>query len=68
MLIFAALMLTPQEIEELIALSISVVGEGAALVQKLMAMKGEADAALLADATAEDAAARAVAQADEGAQ
>ncbi len=64
-LIFAALALTPEEIEALIGLAISTFGEGAALVAKLTAMKGETDAALLADAAAEDAAARTEAQADE---
>jgi hypothetical protein len=67
-LIFAALALTPEEIAALIALATEVFGEGAALVQKLLAMQGETDAALLADATTEDAAARTQAQADEAAQ
>jgi hypothetical protein len=64
-LAFAALALTPDEIAALIALATEVLGEGAALVQKLLAMKSESDAALLADAATEDAAAETQAKADE---
>jgi hypothetical protein len=67
-LAFAAMALTPDEIAALIALATSALGEGAALVQKLIAMKGESDATMLADATTEDAAARTEAKADEAAQ
>jgi hypothetical protein len=67
-LAFAALALTPEEIGALIALAGQAFCEGAALLQKLMAMKAESDAALLADATTEDAAARTEAKADETAQ
>ncbi len=66
-LLFAALALTPDEIAALIALATTALGEGAALVQKLLAMKGESDAALLADAATEDAAAETEAQTEQGA-
>ncbi len=66
-LAFAALALTPEELEALIALALTTLGEGAALVQKLIAMKGESDPKLLEDALSEDAAARTQAQADESA-
>lgn len=66
-MLFAAVALTPEELEALIALALTAFGEGAALVTKLMNMKNETDAALLADALKEDQAAREQAQADEGA-
>jgi hypothetical protein len=68
MLAFAALALTPEEIETLVALAISALGAGASLVEKLLAMKGETDTQLLADAATQDAAARKQAQADEAAE
>lgn len=68
MFILSALVLTPEEIALLISLATAAFGDGAALVEKLLAMKGEADTALLADATTQDAAARAEAQEDEAAQ
>jgi hypothetical protein len=65
---FAGLALTPDEIAALIGLATAAFGDGAALVSKLIGMKGQADAALLADATAEDDAARTEAKAEEAAQ
>ena len=66
LLMCAALVLTPEELETLIALALTALGEGAVLVKKLMAMKSETDAELLADALTENAAARTQAKADEG--
>ncbi len=56
-----AVVFTPEEIAELALLA-------ATLAQKLAAIKGKSDAELLADATAENGAARKQAQADEGAE
>jgi hypothetical protein len=56
-----AIALTPAEVEELIAL---VVAAGSALVPKIMALRGETDAELIASAAADDASAEAIAESD----
>jgi hypothetical protein len=58
-----ALTLTPAEIEELIAV---VIAAGSALVPKIMSLRGQTDAELLASATADDAEAESQAKADGG--
>lgn len=60
--------LTAEEIETLIGLVSTALGAGVPLVEKLLAMKGETDATLLSDATAQDATAEKQAEADEGEQ
>lgn len=67
MLAFAVPILDADEIAKLIALATAAFGDGAALVAKLIAMKGKADTELLADATKQDAAARDEATEQEGA-
>lgn len=64
-LAFAAIALTPEEIEEILGIIIPVVGEGANLVLKLIGMKGESDTTLLNDATTQDQAAEKQAESDE---
>lgn len=60
----AALALTGEEIEQLIVIASPVLGAGVSLVSKLVAMKSESDAALLADAASQDAAAEKQAESD----
>lgn len=67
-LAFAALALTPEELETLISLALAAFGAGVPLVQKLSAMKSETDVQLLADAATQDLAARTEAKADEAAE
>jgi hypothetical protein len=57
-----AIVLTPEEIEELIALAVAA---GSALVPKLMALQSETGAEILTGATADDAAAEKTAELDE---
>jgi len=59
------LALTPAEIEELIALAIAA---GSSLVSKLVSLRGETDAQLLASAAADDAAAEKIAASDGAAE
>jgi hypothetical protein len=59
---FAAVALTPEEIEELISLALAA---GSALVSKLMQLRGQTDAQLQSTALASDAAAEQQAEADE---
>ena len=59
---FAALALTPEEIEELISLALAA---GSALVSKLESLRGQTDAQLQSTAEASDAAAEQQAEADE---
>lgn len=56
-----AIALTPAEVEELIAL---VVAAGSALLPKLLALRGQTDAQLIASAEADDASAEAIAESD----
>jgi hypothetical protein len=56
-----AVALTPAEIDELIAL---VIAAGSALLPKLLALRGETDAQLIASAQTDDAAAEATAESD----
>jgi len=67
-MIYGAAAITAEELESLIALALTAFGEGAALVQKLIAMKGKTDVELLADAATQNLAARTQAQADEKAE
>lgn len=60
----ACLVMTPELLEEIIAALITVLGDGAPLVQKLLAMKAESDAALLADAAKANSEAIATAEED----
>lgn len=57
--------LTAEEIETLIDLVTTALGAGVPLVEKLLAMKGETDSALLSDAQSQDKAAETEAEADE---